>query len=120
MFMLPSPGRSYLRLEIHCLALTVFLLLSCSSIIRPVDSKVVATQFGFLREGKTRRQAVLDHFGGPRRDYEQGRIITYLMREDLNGRFQIISFEEEGPLYNLVLSFGVDDILIRYSLVRVQ
>jgi hypothetical protein len=120
MFILATPGRSHLWLETHSLALTVFLLFSCSPIVKPVDREVVTTHFAFLQEGITRRQDVIDHFGGPRRDYEQGRIITYLMREDLNGGFQVISFREEGPIYNLVLSFGADDILVQYSLVRVQ
>lgn len=116
----PSAVCRHLRLEIQSLALTLFLLLGCSSVVKPIDRNVVATRFGFLQEGKTKRQEVIDHFGGPRRDYEQGRIITYLMREDATGDFQVIDFREDGPLYNLVLSFGTNDILVRHSLVRVQ
>ena len=111
--------RQYFTLNVCCLSLTVFLFFSCASRVKLVDQEIVVKQFNFLQEGIT-RQEVYDHLGNPRFDYEQGRIITYLMQEDLSGRFEVISFREEGPLYNLVLSFGADNLLLRYSLVRVQ
>jgi hypothetical protein len=111
--------RQYFTLNVCCLSLTAFLLFSCGSTVKLVDQDIVVKHFNFLKEGIT-RQEVFDHLGHPRFDYEQGRIITYLMQEKFNGRFQVISFREEGPLHNLVLSFGADDLLLRYSLVRVQ
>jgi hypothetical protein len=95
-------------------------VVGCSSFREPVDAVVVTTQFAFFAAGKASRQQVVDDLGAPRRDYEQGRIVTYLLRKNFNGAFEVINFGEEGALYNLVLSFGADDILTRYSLVRVQ
>jgi hypothetical protein len=109
------------RQSVCLLALVTFLAWACSSTkVEAVNPAIVTTYFSYLQEGKTSRQQAVDHLGPPRKEYENGRIVTYLLKENANGELSPINFREKGALFYLVLSFGSDDILVRYTLVRFQ
>jgi hypothetical protein len=101
-----------------------FTLLGCSQRRIPIDADVVKSRLPFLIEKRTTKEEVLARLGGPLNEYENGRIATYILRENVNSRFQV---GDTGPsktltseIYNLVLVFGPNGILERYSVIRVR
>jgi hypothetical protein len=111
-----------LRLEIRCLVTAALVLSSCSTVIEPANARVVAEHFAFLREGYTTRQEVIDHLGDPLNQYEQGGTVSYLLVEHSDGQFEVVRglVVAKPPIYNLVLSFGPDDTLTRFSLLHIE
>jgi hypothetical protein len=102
------------------LTVIALLLFSCTSTIEVIERDLVAKHFGFLQEGTTTRREVLGRLGHPTSEYEEGRIVTYHLKEHPTRGFQVVSFREEGRLFNLVLSFGSNEVLTRCTLIRVQ
>jgi hypothetical protein len=103
--------------------LLAFTLMACSY-IAPLDPETAKSRMPFLVEGKTSKEEVLTRLGDPANQYEDGRIVTYVMSEDLNSRFHV---GQTGPtrslksaVYNLVLVFGESAVLERFSIVRVR
>lgn len=100
-------------------------MVGCSS-VSTLDPMIVDERFKFIRDATTSRQEVLDRLGEPANRYEDGLILTYLIREDRDRRFRVVNpGTEDGPafrseIYNLVLVFGPDGRLERHSVVRVR
>ena len=104
-----------LRLKIGYLFIAAVVTSSCSTIIEPADPRVIAERLPFLHQGQTTRQEVIDHLGDPVNEYEHGAIVTYILMEGRDGRFEVDRGlkRAEPPIYNLVLSFGPDEVLTR-------
>jgi len=111
-----------LRLIIRCLIIVALAASSCSSVIGPADPRVIAERLPFLHEGQTSRQEVIDHLGDPLNQYEQGGTVSYLLVEHSDGQLEVVRglVVAKPPIYNLVLSFGSDDTLTRFSLLHIE
>jgi hypothetical protein len=110
------------RLIVQALVLAAFVESSCSTVIGPVNPQVVAQHFAFLRQGQTTREEVIKHLGNPRNEYKQDATVTYLLVENSDGEFEVVRglVAAIPPIYNLILSFGPDDSLTRFSLLRLE
>ena len=126
---------SWARME---LAIVALLIAGCATVIAPQDPQIVAQRLPFIRDGKTSKEEVLNRMGEPINRYENGRILTYTMCEDLylkdrlrlsgtqpkSGKYDgprtLILCDFTGDRYNLILVFGPDDLVERHSLVLVK
>ncbi len=109
-----------------CVLIATFTSVSCSQKIVTIDKRLVSEQFKFIHEGSTFQKEILNRLGEPVSQYEDGRILTYLLHENLNNRLNLVNSSIEpgrrvhNVYYNLVLVFDTDYVLERYSLVRVR
>jgi hypothetical protein len=110
-----SPVTQYL--EIKCLTISIFLLLiavltvSCATKRQAIDTQLVGDRFGYLQDGKTNRQEIINRLGNPHYIYENGRITIYSWFDEESGDY---------VEYDIVLIFYENDILERHSVVRVR
>lgn len=109
---------------VKLLAITAVVCLGCSSYIAPLDLIRTRSWLPFLIEGRTTKEEVSNRLGTPGNEYQDGRIVSYLLRENRNSQLQVAytgTGEDWNPeIYNLVLVFGPTEILEKYSLVRVR
>jgi len=104
-------------LKIKCLTISIFLLLiavlafSCATKRQVIDPQLEGDRFGYLQDGKTNRQEIIDRLGNPRHSYENGRIVIYSWFDEESGDY---------VAYDIVLIFNEKDILERHSVVRVR
>jgi hypothetical protein len=110
-----SPVTQYL--EIKCLTILIFLLLiavltvSCATKRQAIVPQLVGDRFGYLQDGKTNRQEIINRLGNPHHIYENGRIAIYSWLDEGSGDY---------VEYDIVLIFNENDILERHSFVRVR
>jgi hypothetical protein len=97
----------------------VVCLIGCSSHVAPLDPNRTRNLLPFIIEARTTKEEILIRLGTPVNQYENGRILTYILSEDPNGRLKL-GFTSDAEVYNLVLVFGPTEILEKYSLLRVQ
>jgi hypothetical protein len=111
-----------LQLFVQALVLIILVASSCSTVIGPADSQVVIEHLPFLLEGHTTREEVIKHLGNPLNEYKQDVTISYVLVENSDGQLEVVRglVAAKPPIYNLILSFGPDDILTRFSLLRVE
>jgi hypothetical protein len=85
----------------------------------PVDDKVAAQYFGFLRVGETTQQEIVSRLGPPHEAYENGLVMTYFVVYYEYGVMRVGKKAESGieTFYQLVLVFTLDHVLERFSLV---
>jgi hypothetical protein len=106
------------------LSMIAVLAVAGCSYITPLDPGTSGSWLPFIIEGRTTKEEALNRLGMPVNQYEEGRIITYILRQDLNGRFQVgstgLGRSLSPEVYNLVLVFGPTEILEKYSLLRVR
>ena len=104
-------------IEIKCLIFSIFLLLiavlafSCATKRQVIDPQLEGDRFGYLQDGETNRQEIIDRLGDPQHSYENGRIVIYSwidMKSDVY------------VTYDIVLIFNENDILERHSVVRTR
>ncbi len=112
----------YLKLKIQSLVIAALTIASCAKVIGPADPRVAAEHLDFLREGQTTRQEVIKHLGSPLNEYEQGGIVSYILVENDDGQLEVMcgNVIAKPPIYNLVFSFGANDIMTRFSLLRLE
>lgn len=85
--------------------------------IHVVDPATLAGREGFIADGRTRRQEVLDRFGPAQASYNNGTILIYHMHADEKGRIGLQRDRRFGcDAY--VLVFDAHDVLERHSLVK--
>jgi len=82
---------------------------------RKVDSSTMSKYEGFIRDGTTTKQEVLDRLGPARSGYESGRILIYHVYLQDDGR---MTLDKKGTCHACVLVFDADDVLERHSLVK--
>jgi hypothetical protein len=98
---------------ISCLAALIFFFLSVTTIIscaperKVIDAHVTIAKFEFLRDEKTTKQEITDRLGAPTSFYENGRIYIYHEYVKRN-------------IYDIVLVFNKDNILVRHRVIRVR
>jgi len=94
---------------------------ACStSPVAPVDPAQVMQKFGFLRDGATTRQEVVDRMGAPHATYEKNSMVTYVVFGNELGNFNVGIPPSRGSSrgeYTLVLVFDARDVLNKHSLV---
>jgi hypothetical protein len=97
---------------------------ACSSYVAPLEPDTTRSRLPFLIEGRTTKEEILNRLGIPAKEYEGGRIVSYILRENINSQLQVADtgFRRNwnSEIYNLVVVFGPTEILERYSLVRVR
>lgn len=109
-----------------CMLIAAFTIGGCSQKVVTIDKRLVSEHFKFIHDGSTSQKEILNRLGEPANQYENGRILTYLLHENRNYQLNVVtSFINPGRnirnvYYNLVLVFGADYVLERYSLVRVR
>jgi hypothetical protein len=114
------PPASLIRRNI-ALAMLLLIYAACSTHIAPVDERIADRRLEFLRAGETTQQEIFQRLGVPAGIYEEGRIVTYLMGEDSDGRLfadRVGSKMRTRNFYELVLVFRTDFVLERYRLIR--
>ena len=111
-----------LKIRWLLIAASALVASSCSTVIGPADPRVIAERLPFLHEGQTTRQEVIDHLGDPLSQYEKSRTVTYILVENNDGHFEVVRglVVAIPPIYNLIVSFGPDDTLTRFSLLRLE
>ncbi len=82
---------------------------------RKVDSSTMSKYEGFIQDGKTTKQEVLDRLGPAQSDYESGRILIYHVYLQDDGR---MTLDKKGTCHACVLVFDMDNLLERHSLVK--
>lgn len=98
------------------LVLLCSLLSACGSTVERITDPKELGLVGFLQTGPVARQEVEGRLGDPAYTFEGGRIVIYVLRRN-RGQFDT----ESGHLtsYRLVLVYGRDDTIERWSLVDV-
>lgn len=89
-----------------CLLFIVVWTISCAPKRQVIDSQLEIGRFGYLQDGKTNRQEIIDRLGHPTHRFENGRIVIYPW--------------VETEIYDIVLIFGENNVLERHSVVRVR
>ena len=98
--------------------LLVVLLSACSSTtVSPVDPSIAIKKFGFLRDGETTKQEVLDRMGHPLGVHGTDRTLTYRVFENVLGKIDLGVSEYPRTEYALVLMFNDKDVLRQHSLI---
>lgn len=82
---------------------------------RKVDSSTISKYEGFIQDGTTTKQEVLDRLGPARSEYESGRILIYHVYLQDDGR---MTLDKKGTCHACVLVFDADNVLERHSLVK--
>ena len=96
----------------------VVLQSACSNITAsPVDPSIAIKKFGFLRDGETTKQEVLDRMGPPVGVNETDRTLTYRVFENELGKIDLGVSEYLRAEYSLVLIFNDKDVLRQHSLI---
>lgn len=94
--------------------------------IQPLESGTMeAAHFASLQDGSTTREDILLWLGDPSGIFEEGRILTYVLRIDEDDELHVLtrrmgSAEQirwRPGLYSLVLVFGPSNVLERHSVV---
>jgi hypothetical protein len=99
------------RRHVAWLAAAVVVLSACasSSTVEPVSRPAVLEKLAFLQPGVTSGREIEARFGAPGNRYEEGRIVTYSLDENLKP-------SAAGP-YQLVLVYQPSGLLKKWSLV---
>ena len=97
----------------------VLAVVACSY-IAPVDQEKSKSWLPFIIDGRTTKEEVVTRLETPISQYENGRVVTYILYEDSNGRLELYSLDNNPKVYNLVLVFGPTEILEKHSLLRVK
>lgn len=107
-----------------------FFLAACATVQQIAPNELQQKWFPFIEDGKTTTEEVLSRLGTPSSQFQRGRILSYLLKEDYrveehcggsssscekNG----LSRVAQGP-YNLILSFDEKGILQKHSLIKVR
>lgn len=113
-----------IRINNHATVRVTLLIVSLSIVMgclagcvtaRKVDSSTMSKYEGFIQDGTTTKQEVLDRLGPARSEYESGRILIYHVYLQDDGR---MSLHKKGTCHACVLVFDADNVLERHSLVK--
>ena len=106
------------RLRVTLLIVSLSIVMGCLGgcvTARKVDSSTMSKYEGFIHDGKTTKQEVLDRLGPAQSDYESGRIFIYHVYLQDDGR---MTLDKKGTCHACVLVFDADNVLERHSLVK--
>lgn len=110
----------YLRLlRNHFIGMLLAALLSACSAntVSPVEPSITTQKFGFLHDGETTKQEVLDRMGPPFRAHEMDRTLTYSVFENELGKIDLGANTYSRAGYTLTLIFDGKDVLRQHSLI---
>jgi hypothetical protein len=106
------------RLAFAVLSLLVLIpsIVGCDT-IRAVDPATIAGREGFIEDGRTRRQEILERLGPAQASYENGAILIYHVNVDKDGRIGL-QRDDRFSCDAYVLVFDAQQVLQRHSLVK--
>jgi len=106
------------RLAFTVLSLLILLpsIFGCDT-IRAVDPATIAGREGFIEDGRTRRQEILERLGPAQASYENGAILIYHVYVDKDGRIGL-QRDNRFSCDAYVLVFNAQQVLQRHSLVK--
>jgi len=111
-----SPARRRAAVLVCWTVLLCGLLSACTSTVERITDPRDLGMVGFLQAGPVARQEVEGRLGAPAYTYEGGRIVIYLLRKN---REQFDTESGRLTSYRLVLVYGQDEKVDRWSLVDV-
>ena len=106
-----------LRVTLQCIV-SLSIVMGCLGgcvTARKVDPSTMSKYEGFIHDGKTTKQEVLDRLGPAQSGYEGGRILIYHVYLQDDGR---MTLDKKGTCHACVLVFDADNVLERHSLVK--
>jgi hypothetical protein len=92
------------------------LVIACSTTVERVSDPGQLKSLGFLQTSPVSRQEVEGRLGSPASEYEEGRIVVYVLRKQ-GDQFQVSS--DALAQYRLVVVYRSDATIDRWSLVNV-
>ena len=111
----------------------IIIVASCAKTphIQTTDTKLISNSklLGFIQDGITTREEVELELGTPSAKFEDEKILTYQLRVDQAGNWDLVYPQTSQPFgfrvwregtYSLVLVFGGDGVLRKYSLVEAK
>jgi hypothetical protein len=109
----------------RCLGITSLMLASVLAACGATGSNQLAPPrkdlLGFLVDGDTTCNDLDHHLGSPNGRYESGRLITYRIAEDGQGRHSVFRGSDwSGAQYSLVVTCGSEGVVTHHSLVAVK
>jgi hypothetical protein len=84
----------------------------------PVEEEGTPELLGFLAPGGPTRAEVEARLGPPARTYEDGRIATYALKKERDGRLRTTGLGAADSGFTLVIEYAPDGKLARRGLVR--
>ena len=119
-----GPEQRYtLSIGLITLGLIIGLLSGCGHQRVRANYKSGLSQLEFIQIGKNKRQEFYDRLGAPISEFENRRIIIYMLVSDAYGRLKTVTTSTDSrsdEIYNLVLVFGAGGVLERTNLIRVR
>ena len=107
-----------------CFCCIICFLTSCTATVENVERKQQnSTLIKFLKNGHTKKREVIDSFGQPSRKFSHDRIFTYRILSDENGLWFISLTTSDNWInvhHSLVLVFDDNNVLKKYSLIRIR
>jgi hypothetical protein len=100
--------------NLSAILLFVCLLTACATSER-LNSSQSSRYEGFIRDGQTTKSQVEAQLGHPRAVFEEGRVLTYRVYLQDDGRMNL---QGKGDCHACVLAFGEDGVLERHSLIK--
>jgi hypothetical protein len=88
--------------------------------VEVAESTIMQQYLPYIQDGSTTREDVLLKLGVPSAQYEEERILTYVLRLSENDHLYVVTHKVPSwcpGVYSLVLVFGPDNVLKKHSLV---
>jgi len=88
----------------------------CKTVIA-VDPLTIAGREGFIVDGRTQKQEILERLGQAQKSYENGAILIYHVQMMRDGRLGLRQ-DKHSQCDAFVMVFGDDGVLTRHSYVK--
>ncbi len=107
----------------YTLLIFILLALLCGCwTVEKLDPTLTNKYSGFLHDGKTTKQEIIDRLGQANSIYEKGKILIYDVWMEKDGRMMLQDREHKdiaaAPKYQLILIFNDNNFLEKHSLVE--
>lgn len=111
-------GRPMMRGDTRgvCIAAAIAIA-ACGTTRGPVEDASLNAQLGFLRRPNLTRQELEARLGAPSQTYEQGAVVSYRLYLEGKGLLTTTANGKGYSFYTLMLHYGPDGRLLRYSLL---
>ncbi|OPY86345.1 MAG: hypothetical protein A4E72_01686 [Syntrophus sp. PtaU1.Bin208] len=105
------------------LLIIILLALLCGCwTVEKLDPTLTSKYAGFLHDGKTTKQEIIDRLGQANSIYENGKILIYYLWMERDGRMMLQDSKHkeiiDAPKYQLILVFNDNNFLEKHSLVE--
>jgi hypothetical protein len=100
-----------------CIA-TAIGVAACGTARGPVDDASLNAQLGLLSRPGVSRHELEARLGNPSQSYEQGAVVSYRLYLEDKGQLTTNASGQRASYYTLMLHYGPDGRLLRYSLLE--